>query len=170
MPRYQYYNTGDDVSVEGLWRDDAWLSQSFTVETSHKVTSVKLLLLRTGNPGTITVGIYAAGGITGNDPVGSALCSGTTNGNTLPTGSPYEWREISLGGGYDLVSGTKYCILVKVLGADVSNHVSWRADSTSPTYTGGIERHTVDGGINWSSWNYDLMFEEWGSPPVEWWA
>jgi hypothetical protein len=158
--KFEYYITGDDKDVEGLWSADAWLSQSFTPSISHIITSVKLLLLKTGNPGTITVGIYAT---SGDDPTGSALCSGTTDGDTLPTGSPYEWREITLGDGSLLTAGTKYAILVKALSANITNFVAWRVDSTSPTYSGGTQRHTVNGGGSWSSWGYDLMFEEWST-------
>ncbi|GAH21280.1 unnamed protein product, partial [marine sediment metagenome] len=77
---------------------------------SHKITKVKLKLYRVGSPGTATVSIRATSGL---HPTGSDLCSGTTNGDTLPEGSPYEWREITLGDGANLASGTKYAIVIR---------------------------------------------------------
>ena len=101
-----------------------WKAQSFTPSESYKVTSVKLRLFHEGSPGTIDVGIYATDG--SGHPTGSALCSGTTDGDTLPTGSPYEWRQITLGAGYQLTSGIKYAIVVSAPSGSFFNWVRWR--------------------------------------------
>jgi len=161
--KYEYYNTGDDNNGGGSWSSYK-LCQTFTPTTNHKITSVKLLLLRAGNPGTITVGIYNT---TDNPayPTGNALCSGTTNGNTLPTGSPYEWREITLGDGYDLVAGTTYAIVTQGSGGNGSNAVYWRCDTSSPTYSGGMYGRSTSSGT-WGTAQMDNskddLFEEWG--------
>ena len=78
---YEYYSTGDDAaaSIYG----NTWDTQTFTPSVAHTITSVKLKLYKTGTgPGTITVGIRATDG--SGLPTGSDLCSGTTDGNTLP--------------------------------------------------------------------------------------
>ena len=78
---YEYYNTSD-TSVASIW-GDIWDAQTFTPSVAHTVTSVKLRLYRIGNgPGNITVGIRATD--VDGLPTGSDLCSGTTDGNTLP--------------------------------------------------------------------------------------
>ncbi|GAI02948.1 unnamed protein product, partial [marine sediment metagenome] len=104
---YEYYNTGDT----GYWRLNIAterIAQTFTPSIAHKITSVKLKLARTGSPGILTVSIRATNGE--GHPTGGDLCSGTTNGNTLPVYPSTEWREITLGAGYNLASDTKYAI------------------------------------------------------------
>lgn len=158
---YEYYNTGDDHRISCYGID--WVAQTFTPATAHKITSVKLLLYRLGSPGTITVGIRETD-VEGH-PTGDDLCSGTTNGNTLPTGSPYEWREITLGDGYNLDADTKYAIVVRAVDGDTSNRLQWRWDETSPTYAGGYVETSDDSGSTWESYtDADLMFEDWGEP------
>lgn len=156
---YEYYNTGDIGSADIYGA--VWRGQTFTPSTAHKITSVKLLLFRSGSPGTVTVSIRATD-VNGH-PTGADLCSGTTDGNTLPTASPYEWREITLGAGYDLVASTQYAIVVRATSGDASNILWWRVDSPSPTYAGGCSETSTDSGVTWESYTpWDFMFEDWG--------
>jgi len=163
---YEYYNTGDDgsTSIYG----SGWSAQTFTPSIAHKITSVKLLLGRAALPGTITVSIRATDG--SGHPTGEDLCSGTTDGNTLPTGIPYEWREITLGDGYDLSADAKYAIVVRAIDGVPQKIVYWLCDATSPTYAGGNLETSLNSGSSWTSYNdYDALFEEWGevaSTPV----
>jgi hypothetical protein len=160
---YEYYNTGDDSvnNVFGIY----WTAQTFTPAVAHKITSVKLLLYRLGSPGTVTVSIRATDG--SGHPTGGDLCSGTTDGNTLPTGSPYEWRETTLGDGYDLAASTKYAVVARAPGGDASNKVLWRRDGSDPTYAGGNGEHSFDSGSSWLTYTTrDYMFEEWGEAPA----
>lgn len=159
-PLNEYYNAGDTTGVV-IYGATHWHAQTFTPSTAHKIISVKLKMYRDGSPGTITVSIKA----TDDDghPTGDDLCSGTTNGNTLPTSPPYEWREITLGNGYDLDAGTKYAIVARALDGDGMNFVGWRCDTSSPTYAGGNNERSVDGGSSWTTFSeIDLMFEDWG--------
>lgn len=152
---YEYFNTGDD----GHWLiyGNDWLGQTFKPSVSHTITSVKLLVFRSGSPGTITVSIRATDG--DGHPTGGDLCSGTTNGDTLPDSSPYEWREITFGDSYNLTANTKYAIVVRA----VSNGLQWRSDTSSPTYTNGCIKDSTNGGSSWASLTYgDFMFEEYG--------
>jgi len=164
--RYEYYDTGD--SNDTWVYANFWRGQTFTPSVSHKITSVKLLLFRAGSPGTITVGIRATdeyGLPTGND-----LCSGTTDGDTLPTIESPEWREITLGAGYNLVADTKYAIVVRAVNGDSSNHAAWRNDDTTPTYEGGSYVSSGQSGApgTWAAITAtDFMFEEWGEAGQE---
>jgi hypothetical protein len=159
----EYYNTGDDDGGGGAWGSFK-LCQTFNSSTSFSITSVKLLLYRTGTPGTVTVGIYAT---TGNPayPNGSVLTSGTTNGSTLPAGSPYEWREITLTA-YTLQANTTYAIVIQGSGGNGSNAVFWRDDQTSPTYANGMYGRSSSSGA-WDAARMDNtrddMFEVWGT-------
>ncbi len=158
----EYLTTGSDA-YQPIWGNNLF-AQTFTTTAAYKIYSVKLLLYRTGDAPDITVSIRA----TASDlPLaGSAnnLCSGTTTGSTLPTTSPYEWREIVLGDGYNLSATTKYAIVVTTSGqGDASNYVRWRVDTSSPPYTGG----NVCNSVNDITWNttapdQDALFEVWG--------
>ena len=154
---YEYYYNGDAAAeVYGVYFE----AQTFTPEIGHKITSVKLFLYRVGLPGTVTVEITPTNG--NGHPTGPVLCSGTTDGNTLDT-AVYEWREITLGSGYDLNVDTKYAIILKALDGDASNKVGWRRDATDPTYTRG-NREEGDGEGGWISRPSDFLFEDWGDP------
>lgn len=158
--KYEYYDTGNDSSSASY--ADHWYSQTFTPLTAHKITSVKLLLSKKGSPGILTVSIKAT---SGGHPYGPDLCSGTTNGNTLPTGYPYEWREITLGAGHNLAAGTKYAIVLCALDGSYGNEAWWEMDFSSPTYARGNREWSINSGSSWTSdTNADLMFEEWGEP------
>ncbi|GAJ11144.1 unnamed protein product [marine sediment metagenome] len=158
--RFEYYITGDNAFQS--FREGIWLAQTFTPSVAHKILSVKLLLYRTGSPGTFTVSIKGTG-VTGH-PTVAVLCSGTSNGNTLTTNEDGEWREITLGAGYNLEADTKYAIVCKAPYGDSTNKVFWRYDN-SGNYPGGNLELSQNYGDTWQDYDgYDLMFEEWGEP------
>jgi len=162
--KYEYYITGDDGG-EGVFGAERWRGQTFTPSTAHKITSVKLKLYRNGSPGTITVSIQ---GTSNGLPDDNDLCSGTTNGNTLPESWPnFEWREITLGVGTNLAADTQYAIVVKAPDGDIDNTLTWYVDQSDPTYAGGTVVRTNAGAGNWlSDSSKDAMFEDWGEPLV----
>lgn len=158
---FEYYNTGDDSesSIYGV----NWESQTFIPSIAHKITSVKLLLFRGGNPATCKVSIRATDG--SGHPTGNDLCSGEFSGGTLPTGDPYEWREITLGNGYDLEADTKYAIVLRATSGSAANYLEWRRDRTEPAYDEGCQEWSPDSGLNWTTNTArDYMFEDWGEP------
>ncbi|MBA7593176.1 hypothetical protein ES703_00093 [subsurface metagenome] len=163
--RYEFHTTGYDLdaSVYGV----AWKAQTFTPSVAHRITSVKLLIRRALLPGTITVGIRETDGA--GHPTGDDLCSGTTDGDTLTEDWPGEWREITLGAGYNLDADTKYAIVVRAPTGDASNKVVWQCDLNG-TYDGGNYEYSSNSGTSWTSTaEDDLLFEEWGeeiAPPA----
>ena len=126
--RYEYYNTGDDSFT--TFFGATWKAQTFTSPIAHKITSVKLELYRVGSPGTVTIGIRATNG--DGHPTGGDLCSGTTDGDTLPTSASPEWREINLGSGYTLDADVKYAIVARAVSGNDVNVVGWRENTTFP--------------------------------------
>ena len=140
---------------------NGWKDMSFTTESNYTITSVKLLLLRVGLPGTLTVSIKATDG--NGRPTGANLCSGTTNGSTLTTNAAGEWREITFGAGTPLKISTKYaiCCVAYDAGTDYSKYVGWRCDNSSPPYSGGNGGYSSDGST-WSDYTADFMFDCWG--------
>ena len=162
MTLYEYYNTGDDdnENVSG----NSWVAQTFTtvgLNENHNITSVKLKLYRVGSPGTVTVSIRATDA--NGHPTGSDLTSGTIDGDSLTTNSAGEWYEITLTS-YQLSVSTKYAIVVRATAGDFFNYVGWRADSTTPTYSGGNHEDSSDSGSTWTAHtDCDLMFEVYGT-------
>jgi len=160
---YEHYNDGSDDGA--IWVYDAvWYAQTFTPAIAHKITSVKLKVWRTGSPGTVTVSIRATSGL---HPTGGDLCVGTTDGDTLPDASHLaEWREITLGAGYNLDADTKYAIVVRAPSGDSSNKVNWRETSLGE-YARGNEERSSGSGSSWISYtDPDCAFEDWGEPTI----
>lgn len=158
---YEYYNTGQDEWV--AFYATYWAAQSFTPLVAHKFTKVKLLLYRLGDPGIITAGIRLTD--SNGKPTGEDLCTGTTNGNTLPTAAPYEWREITFSTSAFADAGVKYAIVVRALDGVPLNRGIWRMDWSAPTYPRGNVIKTADSGTSWQlNLTWDLQFEEYGWP------
>jgi len=162
MRLYQYYNTNDD-SDRDIYKNN-WSAQTFTPQADQLLGAVKLKLFRTGTPGTITVSLRNT---QNGKPVGGDLCSGTIEGENITDNTSGEWYEISLGDGYNLDVGTQYAIVVKAPTGDTSNKLSWRADITSPTFTGGTHCSSTDSGVDWGTISgVDTLFECWGVGPM----
>ena len=83
------------------------------------------------------------------DPIGDDLCSGTTDGDTLPSSSNYDEREISFGAGYALVSGTQYAIVVRALAAIDNDSVYWREGGND--LANGRAKYSGDSGSTWAN-------------------
>jgi len=149
-----YYNTGND-DIRGI-TDTTWYGQTFLTTEDYLITKVKLLLYRSGTPGTVTVSIRAT---SAGLPTGADLTSGTTNGDTLTEDSGGEWRAITFSSSYLLNSSTTYAIVIRSEAAGLR----WNCDSSSPSYAGGSDVHSVDSGANWDvTTSNDFMFETWG--------
>lgn len=159
MRIYQNYITGDDGDYDGYTAN--WIAQTFTPTLVHMISKVKLKLFRVGTPGTITVSIKATAG---GKPTGADLCVGTIEGTGITDDANGEWYEITLGDGYVFEKDVMYAIVVRAPSGDSDNKVSWRADKSSPTYTGGTYCSTSDSGVEWGIVSgSDCMFEEWGA-------
>lgn len=111
-------------------------AQSFTASANAVLTSIKLYLKKTGSPtGNATIAVYAHSGTYGTSsvPTGSALDSVTLAVSSLTTS--YVLTEVALSGGYSLVLGTKYVVVITYTG-DASNYITVGTDNTTPTHGG----------------------------------
>jgi len=156
--KFEYYTTGCDTPLVNNYL--GWLGQTLTPSVSHKITSVKLLLHKSGSPGTLTVGIRAVDGE--GLPTGDDLCSGTTDGDTLTTDTGGEVREITFGAGTSLTASTQYAIIIRTPLAPGESRVKWLSDISSPGYTGGNSVFSNNFGVTWTYVPYDSYFEDWG--------
>lgn len=130
-----------------------WGGQTFLTTSAHSITSVKLFLYRSGNPGTITLSLRAT---SGGLPTGGDLTSGTIDGNSLPTSSTE--TEISLTS-YDLDNATTYALIIRAPSGDGLNQ--FYVGSTF-SYAGGTRISSSDSGANWATNAYDWLFKVYG--------
>jgi hypothetical protein len=159
MNRGQAYVSNDDAAVAiGNGNPNVyWKAMTFTNLIPYRIGAVTLLIYRLGSPGTLTVSIRATD-VNGR-PTGGDLCVGTTNGNTLPTASPFEWRTITFTSAASLLGFTKYAIVCRTSVTTLATYVGWRGDFSSPTYDGGNGCYSGDSGSTWADYTGDLMFE-----------
>ena len=149
------YNAGDDGNKNISSTDRE--AQTFTPSNTHTFDSVKLKLYRVGTPGTCYVNIKAVDG--SGHPYGSALASGTFDGDVLTVDPLGAWYEVTLTPIAAGKSGTQYAIVVW----STNTGLRWLCDTTSPTYSGGRREYSTDSGATWNSDStVDFMFEEWG--------
>jgi len=154
------YITGDDEGVSTYaGATTYWIAQTLPTVGAFPANKVKLLMYREGSPGTVTVSIRATAS---NVPDGADLTSGTTDGDTLTTGTAGEWRETTLTP-YMLSATTKYAVVVRCANNNASNRLFIRDDST-PAYADGSHCYSSDSGASWTeNVNKDWMFSVRGS-------
>jgi len=95
------------------------------------------------------------------DPTGGDLCSGTTDGSTLPESPNVEEREITFSEGYALESGRKYAIVVRNSAAASADAVSITGEIfPDASYADGYYADSDDAGSSWSQDDWiDLWFK-----------
>ena len=157
---FDYYAVGEDSSSPIYYTK--FLTQTFTATDTYTSSGVKLKLFRsTRPPGTITVTLKAT---TGGKPTGNALATGTTDGDSLPTGdtSTGVWRQIQWSSNVSITEAAVYAIIVNISNTYSSYwyNVRWRMDGTDPSYTGGSGGYSLDSGTNWTmTTDVDFMFD-----------
>ncbi|MBA7580050.1 hypothetical protein ES708_21936 [subsurface metagenome] len=160
--QYESYDWGKTAHFN-LW-DNIWWSQSFTPQTSHTITSVRLRMKRKGSPGMLYVNIKAADAA--HKPTGPVLASGTINANTFTTALWGDWYLIDLGDGVALTAGTEYCVECHIVGGSSSNGVHWEG-ATTTLYPNGTGCVSSDTGSSWTPYPaYGLYFIEYETAPV----
>lgn len=114
-------NNGDfnigDVSAESF---SAY--QSFTGNGESIDTAKFLLKKKTSSTGTVTAYLYAHSGTFGisSVPTGSPLATSTGVSHTTLSSSAFTEITFTFSSPYTTVNGTKYCVLIKSVGGDVT--------------------------------------------------
>lgn len=163
MPLQESWNSGD-TSYANIY-SIIWGCQTFTAGSAYDISSVKLLVFRTGNPGTVDVELLATDG--DGKPTGAALASGSFAGSTLTTDTAGEWKEITFGSAYSLTSGNVYAIVVSAPSGAGGNWLGWRTDGSAPVYSDGEKGTSTNSGSSWSmSGSFTALFETWGEVPA----
>ncbi len=127
------------------------------------ISSIRLLLYRNGTPGIITMQVLSAYSVSGPSiGVSSLLATATTNGDTLPTAAPYEWREFTLSSPVLMLPGMGYHVRISPAG---SGGVYWRANyATNIAYTTYPRTWNTMGSYQY---NYALLYDLIGTTPRE---
>ncbi len=138
-----------------------WGAQGFTAGNTttypYYIDNVYIKLNRSGEPGLVTVAIRATD--TSGKPTGSDLTSGTINGDVLTTSDFGEWYCVPLTA-TNLAYNTTYAIVVRAPSASYpTSYVMWMR---STGYGSGVHSQTADGGLTWTAYDMDMMFQTWG--------
>jgi len=159
---YESYTTGDDSNF-AMWGASRILAQTFTPQTAHILTEVKVKVYRSGSPGTVEMSLKAVDG--SGHPTGGDLSTGTFDGDDVGQGSPSaEWVTVDMTD-VTLAASTERALLMKAPdGADTNNDINWQVDSNDGAYIRGNTEWTTDGGTNWDAQSdaHDAMFEDRG--------
>jgi len=154
---FEHYN--DVTSSGAMIHTTRWVAQTFTAESAHSVTSIRLPLRREGDPGMVTVSIR--GTDESGHPYGTDLASETIAGSTLPAFLG-PWPEIFFTTPCDLTEGQKYAIVVSAPSGDGTYTCAVWYYGKEGTYDGGNAEGSW-GGTNWTSYlTWDLQFEVYG--------
>jgi hypothetical protein len=154
------YWAGVDVmkGINGL----EWYAQTFTPAATHTIGTVTLNLYRSGNPGTVYVGIRAT---SAGKPTGADLCLATLPQESIQLYAPYASATFAFSSPVSLTSGTVYAIVVRAPAGNGTNYVGWAGDQSAPAYAGGSLITGIDYGT-FEVWTIDtatdMYFDEWG--------
>lgn len=164
------YNSADDSPISPIYGSGYYGGAVFIPARGFRLSSVRLKMYRSGNPGTVTVSIR---GLRAFAPSSSeimsseqnAVASGTIDGNTFSNVSPGAWYEIAMGSAIDVYPGIPYCIDVRALSGDASNYVVLR--SKANVNHGRYGYFQLNGSSYWCNQQTVAAFETKGSANPE---
>ena len=144
-----------------------WKAQTFTAGSSYTATKAAIYGGRQAAPGDLTLSLYATTGGAGAEvPTGSAIATGTLDGDTIieSTAGYYGWLSVKFGTPVALTSGVVYAVVASAQDAVAGNDIQWRVDSTAGYGAGGHRCDSADGGLNWTpDTSDDFLFIVFGS-------
>jgi hypothetical protein len=125
-----------------------WFGQTFQVSVPCSINKIRLFgkrVISSGTPGDITVSIYLCD--SSHKPTGSALTTGTVNGNSLDyvTGQTFDAAVTS----YTLLPDVEYAIVASCEGTNINNSVYLKRDSLAG-YSNGSMVASADSGDSWT--------------------
>jgi hypothetical protein len=153
---------------EGLNYDTVYSNfykaQTFTASRSYRTSYVNVNVYRIGGVlKTLTLSIQGVDG--SGHPDGVDLTSATYSTADLTTDTNGEWLSLTLRA--DLISGTQYALVMRVIDGDVSNAVRWNEIPLADDYVGGARETSSDSGSSWTTdATNDFKFEIYGSSKI----
>ncbi len=128
-------------------------AQTFVATSSHYIYSIKLLLYRVADPGTVTISVRS-----GSNPTGADLCYASMSGVSITTDTAGAWYEFVMNIPYKINTGNTYSIIMKATSGGLN--IKGRDDNP---YSNGKALFSFTGGSSWSDLSgVDFFFEMWG--------
>lgn len=165
-------NTTGDTSDRSIFGGTSLAGLIFVPKRAFRLTSMKFLMYRQGNPGTLTLHfagvrpVSAGFGFQWTPETPVDIATGTTNGDTLPNAAPYEWREVVLSTPVDVSPGIVYAAYFSG-GVNATNRGILRYQNSTPVQSRFVTSSTSDG----TQWSHNLtekpLYELWGTAPAE---
>lgn len=160
--QHESYDWGKNI--EFFVFASSWLSQSFTPQTTHTLTKVKVRIRKVGTAPTLHADIYLADA--NHCPTGSSLASASVDPSLIPTPAWGDWVELDFGAGAALTAGTEYCLVLHQVGGNTSNCTKW-IGATGDKYPNGMMCASGDAGGSYDQYaDYDLYFIDYESAQV----
>lgn len=140
-----------------------WFAQTFNTGYPYTLKKIRLPLYIQGNPGYVRVEIKEC--IDGNDTYGPAdnfLTFGSLHPSYMTTDHDGSWTEFAMMPEVQLEGNTSYAITVQAEAGNYGNHVGWIYDSTGGYAGVGKQWYSINGGIDWGSFDADFAFQVYG--------
>lgn len=138
-----------------------WFSQSFTPQTSHKITRMKVRIKKVGSPGHCRCELYLAG--VDHCPTGAYLARDSIHPDFFSTDTWGDWLEYHWDPGVDVIAGVEYCVVLYILGGNSTNKVQW-IGCTANQYPNGTFCYSLNAGVSWTDYpnhhTYFIEYEE----------
>ena len=159
---YESYTTGGDGDSQEIGSDNQTAMYFTTDNMSHTVTDIKMLIKKTGNPGTLTVALQEFSTTT-TSPSGVDLCSGTLSDNVVSANYALKTipvDEVTING------NSAYAIILRAEYGGASDYYEWQKDSGGGI-TNALSYDSTDGGLTWAAdGTADCLFSIWGNPTL----
>ena len=142
---HENYVTGDDDSATTVFGSE-YLSQTFTAEETYYLSSFRLKLLGVDEPNLARVYLYS---VSDGYPDASLIPTITVDVSDISTSTP-TWITFPLSSPYEIQAGSEYAIQLRN-SSTAAGEITWQADSSSPTYSGGRALKSNAGASVWYS-------------------
>lgn len=133
------------------------ITQSFTATASDRISQVSVLIAKVGTPNNLTLHLVADNnGLPATTDLASTTVAATDIGTTA------SWVNASFATTVNLVSGTKYWLILDYNTNNANNYFVWRKDTTDG-YANNSGYYTNSWNTNptWTAINADLDFKVW---------
>jgi len=140
-----------------------WAAQTFTGSATYSITSAKWYLGKTSGAdiGTVTCSVKATDG--NGHPTGNDLASGEVNSDNIPAVGSQDWVEFTFTSPTDIISGTKYALVIRVSNAAASRVLYPSYEQVDGCANGNYE-FSVNSGGDWTAQSgYDFFFQTYSS-------
>ena len=140
------YYIGDQAGTERAQ------SQSFQLDAASKIKAVQVYIKKAnGTPSDLQVRIETNNAGVPSGTLADANLLKTVAVADIPASFGWITVEFASPSSAVLASGTTFHIVLKTAAAANDQNYNWKADASSPSYSGGARSHSADGGSAWTA-------------------